>query len=107
MFWKVSVQVWPPFSVRYIRNASGVFPIDMITAVSASNASMSRNWRPSAPGGPTDCQEAPRFVVLNTLPARAAPVPCQPLTHAVCSLTAEAPRNLAVASVGVGVSCQP
>ena len=79
----------------------------MITAVFASNASMSRNWRPNAPGGPTDCQEAPLLVVRSTLPSSAAPAPCQPLTQAVRSLTADAPRNLAVASVGVGVSCHP
>src|SRR4029450_3280331 len=79
--------------------------MDMITAVATSKSSMSRNCRPSAPGGPTDCQVAPLSVVRSTLPASAAPAPCQPLAHAALSLTAETPRNLAVASVGVGVNC--
>ena len=46
------------------------------------------------PGGPTDCQVAPRSVVRRT-------VPRLPLAQATFSLTAESPRRLAVEPVGV------
>src|SRR5687767_14433165 len=61
------------------------------------NASMSRNCSVSVPGGPTDCQVAPRSVVRRTVPAL-------PLAQATFALTAESPRRLAVEPVGV--SCQ-
>ena len=73
-------------------------PIERITAVSLSNASMSRNWSAEVPGGPTDCQVAPLSVVRST-------VPTLPLAHAALSLTAESPRSRAVEPVGV--SSQP
>ena len=59
---------------------------------------MSRNCSDSVPGGPTDCQVAPRSTVRRT-------VPPLPLDQAVLALTAESPRSEAVEPVGV--SCQP
>src|SRR3954449_939012 len=73
------------------------FPIERIRALLGPNASMSRNWSVSVPGGPTDCQVAPRSVVRRT-------VPTLPLAQATFALTAESPRRLAVEPVGV--SCQ-
>jgi hypothetical protein len=66
-----------------------LFPIDIATAWSASNASMSRNCRPAAPAGLTFCQLAPRFVVRRTTPS----VAVYPLTQAVVALTADSPRK--------------
>src|SRR5262245_6989669 len=61
----------------------------MITARFAPKAWMSRNWSVEVPGGPTDCQVAPRSVVRKTVPAL-------PLAQATFLLTAESPRRLAV-----------
>ena len=55
-----SVQLWPPFEVTYTRE-SPPFPIERITALLASKASMSRNCKVSVPGGPTLCHVAPPF----------------------------------------------
>ncbi len=69
-------------------------PIERITAVCASKASMSRNWRVAVPGGPTLCHVLPPFVVRST-------VPTLPLAHTTLSLTTESPRSRAVEPVGL------
>jgi hypothetical protein len=82
-----------------MRKSVALFPIDIATALFASNAEMSRNWRPAEPGGLTSCHVAPRSVVRMTTPS----VGVYPLTQAVVALTAARPRKCAV--VPVGVSC--
>src|SRR5205823_3331024 len=72
-------------------------PMERMTAWSASNASMSRNWRVEGPGGDTFCQVAPPSTVRST-------VPRLPLVQATFALIAETPRKLAL--VPVGVRCQ-
>src|SRR5689334_15833397 len=59
----------------------------MITAVTASNASISRKSIFSKPFTVNHFQFFPPFVVFPT-------VPLLPLTHAMLSLTTESPRRL-------------
>ncbi|MCQ0018639.1 hypothetical protein [Actinomadura madurae] len=64
------------------------------TARRASNASMSRNSSPAAPGGATSCHVRPASVVRRTAP----PLPA---SQATFPLTAASPRKRASPPVGV------